>query len=78
MDLPTPREIELEIALRKRDAQVAELTVRPMATGERPRLLGSSVDHFPNSHRPRFHDFANFWLYNPNPPRRILLRYPLH
>ncbi|KAH0839898.1 hypothetical protein J3R83DRAFT_849 [Lanmaoa asiatica] len=26
MDLPTPREIELETALRKRDAQVAELT----------------------------------------------------
>lgn len=32
MDLPTPREVELESALRKRDAQVAELTVRPMAT----------------------------------------------
>lgn len=60
MDLPTQREIELETALRKRDAQVAELTVRPMTTRERPCLLGSSVDLLPNSHRPRFHDFASF------------------
>ncbi|KAH7887640.1 hypothetical protein F5I97DRAFT_1926070 [Phlebopus sp. FC_14] len=30
MDLPTPREIELETALRQRDAQVAELTVRDL------------------------------------------------
>lgn len=43
MDLPTPREIELEIALRKRDAQVAELAVRPMTTRERPCLLGSHL-----------------------------------
>lgn len=28
MDLPTPRELELETLLRQRDAQVAELTVR--------------------------------------------------
>lgn len=28
MDLPTPRELDLETELRKRDAQVAELTVR--------------------------------------------------
>lgn len=27
MDLPTPREIDLEILLRERDAQVAELSV---------------------------------------------------
>jgi hypothetical protein len=77
MDLPTPREIELETALRKRDAQVAELTVRLTAAPERPCRLGSSVDFFPNPHRLRFHDFANFWPYNPNRPRRILLRYPL-
>lgn len=28
MDIPTPRELELETLLRQRDAQVAELTVR--------------------------------------------------
>ena len=29
MDLPTPRELELETLLRQRDAQLADLTVRP-------------------------------------------------
>ena len=29
MDLPTLRELDLETELRKRDAQVAELTVSP-------------------------------------------------
>ena len=31
MDLPTPRELELETLLRQRDAQVVELTVRTVS-----------------------------------------------
>ena len=43
MDLPTPREIELETALRKRNAEVAELTVRLQSA---PAVLGRPLNSF--------------------------------
>jgi hypothetical protein len=57
MDLPTPREIELETALRKRDAEVAELTVRspPSAQAVAGRVL--SLLNLP---RTTFHGYASF------------------
>ena len=39
MDLPTPREVELESLLRQRDAQLADLTVRLPIAGAVSRAM---------------------------------------
>ena len=40
MDLPTPRELELETLLRQRDAQLADLTVRSTIACARVSVQG--------------------------------------